>query len=190
MQEALVFVLRTLADLYLITFILRLIFQWNRTDARNPLVQFILRITNPLVIPARRLLPPLGGFDTGTAAVLLILACARTMAITALSCVGDPGALQIVFIALVRTAELTLHLYFWVVLLYVLMSWVNPGTWNPASALLASIAEPILAPLRRVIPSIGGLDLSPLFLIIGLQAVVMALPIRAAMTGLLCTGPI
>ena len=190
MQDALVCVLRTLADLYLITFILRLIFQWNRTDARNPLVQFILRVTNPLVIPARRIIPPVGSFDTGTAVVLLLLAVARTMAVTSLSCVGDPGPLQFLFIATVRVAELTLHLYFWVVLLYVLMSWINPGTWNPASALLASVAEPLLAPLRRFIPSIGGLDLSPLFVVIGLQALVMMLPMRAAMSGLICTGPL
>ncbi len=70
-----------------------------------------------------------------------------------------------------------LRMYVFAILVYAILSFVNPGTYNPLSSVLASISEPLLRPVRRVIPPIGGLDLSPLFVIIGLQALIMAVPL-------------
>ena len=70
-------------------------------------------------------------------------------------------------------------MYVFVILIYAILSFVNPGAYNPLSNVLASVSEPLLRPVKRIIPTIGGLDLSPLFVLIGLQAVIIALPIKA-----------
>ncbi len=188
MRDALIFIFRTLLDLYIITFVLRLILQWVRADFRNPLTQFIVRITNPLVIPLRRIIPAIGGLDTGTLIIVLSLELLMTVALINGACLGDPNISQTILLALLRLVYLTLRIYLFVILIYVLLSWISPGSYNPAAILLTSITEPILKPLRRIIPSIGGLDLSPLFALIGIQALTMVLPIGQAMRGLVCTS--
>lgn len=188
MRDALTFILRTLLDLYLLTFLLRFILQWIRADFRNPLTQFILKLTNPLVIPARRLIPAAGGIDTATLVIVLLLELLMTVAMLNLACVGSPGLGQILVLTILRLIYLTLRIYMFIILIHVILSWVSPGTYNPAVNLLTAIAEPILKPLRRVIPSIAGFDLSPLFALIGIQALTMVLPIGQAMSGLVCTS--
>jgi YggT family protein len=188
MQNALTFIFRTLLDLYIITFVLRFVLQWIRADVRNPLTQFILRVTNPLVIPVRRVVPPISGIDTATVLVILLLETLATAVLIQLACVGgtDPG--QVVLIAILRLIHLLLRIYLVVILAYVVLSWISPGTYNPAANLLTAIAEPVLQPIRRLIPPIAGLDLSPLFAIIGIQAVTMLLPAGRAMAGLICSS--
>jgi YggT family protein len=188
MRDALIFIFRSLLDLYIITFVLRLILQWVRADFRNPLTQFIVRITNPLVIPLRRVIPAIGGLDTGTLIIVLSLELLITAALTNVACLGDPNISQTILLALLRLVYLTLRIYLFVILIYVLLSWISSGSYNPAAILLTSITEPVLKPLRRIIPSIGGLDLSPLFALIGIQALTMVLPIGQAMQGLVCTS--
>ncbi len=183
MQDALIFIGRTLIDLYIITFILRMIMQWVRADFRNPLTQFILRVTNPLVIPLRRFVPAIGNLDTASLIVVLLLELIVTIVLVSMTCAGEPMILQILSLTILRTVYLALRVYLFIILIYVILSWVSPGTYNPAAALLSSIAEPVLRPVRRLIPPIAGLDLSALFTLIGLQAVTMLLPIgRVAST--------
>jgi YggT family protein len=188
MRDALTFVFRTLLDLYIITFVLRIILQWVRADFRNPLTQFVLRVTNPLVIPARRLIPPAGNLDTATLVVVLLLELIMTLVMINVACLGSAGISQIIALTVLRVVYLTLRIYLFIILIYVVLSWISPGTHNPAVSLLSSIADPVLRPLRRVIPTIAGLDLSALFAIIGIQAFTMILPIGPAMGGLVCTS--
>ena len=188
MRDALTFIFRTLLDLYIITFVLRLILQWVRADFRNPLTQFVLRVTNPLVIPARRLIPPAGNLDTATLVVVLLLELLMTLVMINVACLGGAGIGQIIALTVLRVVYLTLRIYLFIILIYVVLSWISPGTYNPAVSLLSSIADPVLRPLRRVIPTIAGLDLSALFAIIGIQAFTMILPIGPAMGGLVCTS--
>jgi len=188
MQNAAIFIFRTLLELYIITFVLRLIMQWVRADFRNPLAQFIVRVTNPLVVPLRRLIPSARGLDTATLAVVLLMELLMTAVLINLACIGNPDIAQLILLTLLRVVYLVLRIYLFVILIYVILSWITPGTYNPAANLLSSIAEPVLRPLRRVIPSIAGLDLSALFAIIGIQALTMLLPIGRVMTGLACTS--
>ncbi len=186
MQNALVFVVSTLVELYVITFVLRLALGWVRADFRNPLAQLIIKVTNPLVIPARRIVPAAGPLDTASLVVLILLQTAATALLMQLSCVGNPQVDQIVVLALLRLVHVVLNVYFWLLIVYVLSSWLSPGGYNPALALLSSVVAPLLAPLRRVIPTIGGLDLSPIaaFLIIGfLQRLI---PARVPLAGIVC----
>lgn len=177
MQDALVFIIRTLVDLYIITFVLRIIMQWIRADFRNPLTQFILTVTSPLVVPLRRVVPAVGNLDTASLIVVLVLETVVTVVLVNLTCVGEPQIMPLISLAILRTIFLTLRVYLFVILIYVILSWVNPGTFSPVASLLSSISEPVLRPLRRLIPPIGGLDLSALFALIGIQAVTMLLPI-------------
>lgn len=186
MEQALVFIIRTLVDLYIITFVLRIILQWVRADFRNPLTQFILRITNPLVIPLRRFVPPIGGLDTATLIVVVVLELIVTIVVTNLTCSGEPNVLQVISMTVLRVVYLTLRVYLFIILIYIIMSWISPGTYNPAARLMESIAQPVLRPLRRLLPSIGGLDLSALFALIGIQALTMLLPIGRVAAAMGC----
>lgn len=186
MEQALVFIIRTLVDLYIITFVLRIIMQWVRSDFRNPLTQFILRITNPLVIPLRRFVPPIGGLDTATLIVVVVLELIVTIVVTNLTCSGEPNVLQVISMTVLRVVYLTLRVYLFIILIYVIMSWISPGTYNPAARLMESIAQPVLRPLRRLLPPIGGLDLSALFALIGIQALTMLLPIGRVAAAMGC----
>lgn len=188
MQNALLFVLRTLFELYVLCFAMRLLLQWVRTDSRNPLVQFLLRVTNPLVMPLRRLLPPLGRVDTATLLALVGLQLVGTALLVRIGCVGQPGSVQILALTLLGVISLVLRVYFWVILIHVLLSWVSPGGYNPAAALVGALAEPVLAPFRRVVPLIGGLDLSPVFALIALQAASYLLPTGQLLESMLCSG--
>ncbi|MEQ1802717.1 MAG: YggT family protein [Gammaproteobacteria bacterium] len=188
MQNALVFIIRTLFDLYILTFALRLLLQWAAVDKRNPLVQFILRVTNPLVIPLRRVLPPVGRIDTATVVVLVALQVLATALVVRIGCVGEPEILPILGLALLNVARLALGIFTWSIIIYVVLSWVSPGGYNPGAALIAAIVEPLLAPFRRLIPAIGGLDLSPLFALIAIQAISMLLPVDRLLSSMLCSS--
>jgi len=186
MQDALIFIVRTLVDLYIITFVLRIIMQWIRADYRNPLTQFIVRITNPLVIPLRRIVPAAGKLDTASLIVVIILELIVSLVLINLTCNGQPAPLSVLAMTVLRTIYVMLRLYLFVLLIYVILSWVNPGTYNPVSALMSAIVEPLLRRLRRFIPPVGGLDLSALFALIGIQAVTMILPIDRVAASLGC----
>ncbi|HHQ14027.1 MAG TPA: YggT family protein [Chromatiales bacterium] len=189
MSSALIFILRSLIGLYIVAFLLRAILQWVRADIRNPLSQFILRITNPLVLPVRRVVPSIGPADTASLLIALVLQILATTILIQFACIGDANPLQIAWISVLQLVHLVLRIGFFVIIVYVILSWISPaGSYNPAASLLASIVEPLLAPLRRLIPPIGGIDLSPLFAIIAIQAVTMVLPIGQAMSGLLCSA--
>lgn len=188
MRNALTFILRTLVDLYIITFVLRLIMQWVRADTRNPLTQFILTVTNPLTIPLRRFMPSVGRVDTATLTIIVLLELVLILVLISFACVGTPDAVQVVTLTVVRLINLVLRIYLFIILIYVILSWISPGTYNPAANLLATIAEPVLRPLRRIIPPIGGLDLTPLFALILIQALTMLIPEQRVLSGLTCTS--
>ncbi|MBM4196763.1 MAG: YggT family protein [Gammaproteobacteria bacterium] len=176
MQSALIFVLQTLLDLYIVTFFLRVVLAWTRADFRNPLAQFIIKVTNPLVIPARRLIPSIGGLDTATLVVMFLLQVAATALLASVGCGAVAEPAQLVLTAGLRLVHLVLSTYTYLILIYVVASWVSPGGYNPAIAMLSGVVEPVIAPFRRVIPAIGGMDLSPLFAILLVQALKIAIP--------------
>jgi YggT family protein len=178
MQNALLFLIKTIADLYLLTYLLRFILQWVRADYYNPLVQFIVRVTNPLVVPARRLLPSVAGVDLPTLVVLIALEALVTWLLLVLAGVSAPLA-WFAFYVLLRLISLTLWFYLMAILIYVVLSWVGQRQHSPVGAVLGALVEPLLRPARRLIPPIAGLDLAPVLVLILIQAVVIALPLPA-----------
>lgn len=169
MTQALYFIVSTLAQLVLFLFLLRFWMPLLRVDFRNPLAQGVLRLTSPLIVPVRRLLPPVGRVDTATVLVLLALQVLVILLLLVLSGrMAEPALIAVV--ALLQLAIHSLNLFFFVVLISVVLSWIAPQTYNPAIGMISSMAEPVLQPFRKMLPSLGGLDISPIFAIILLQA--------------------
>ncbi len=169
MTQAFVFILKTLAQLYLLLLLLRFWLPVLRADFRNPIAQGILRFTSPLVIPVRRVVPPIGRLDTSTIMVAYVLECLLLLALVAIRGLSI-NALPIALTAVFELAILSLNLFFFVILIKVILSWVAPHNYNPITVLLHTMAEPVLRPFRRVVPGIGGIDISPIFAIILLKA--------------------
>lgn len=168
-MDALLFVLDTFVTLVVIAFLLRLLLPLVRADLRNPVGQAVLRVTNPVVMPLRRLLGSAGRIDLASLVALLLVQLAGTAALRLVA--GGGMALLPVLVQAVRDlAQTVLQFYFIAVLLYALLSWVGTAGRGPAAHLLGRLCDPLLAPVRRVVPPIGGLDLSALFVLIGLQA--------------------
>jgi YggT family protein len=169
-MDALIFIVDSLLTLAVYAFLLRLLLQLSRADFRNPIAQAVLRLTSWLVLPLRRVLPPLGRVDTASwVAGLLAQVAATAVVFVMLTGVAMPlGPL------LVNAARdlivATIQLYTVAIVVYALLSFIAPGTYSPAVGLLSSLCNPLMQPVRRVLPPIGGLDFSPLVLILALQA--------------------
>lgn len=174
MNDALYFVLNTLLTLVVAVFLLRLLMPVVRADFRNPIGEAVLKLTNPLVLPLRRVIPPGRRFDVASLVALLIVHFAKTILLLLLR--GGVLRADIVFVgALYGLLVFVIQFYFYAVLIYALMSWFAGAGYSPAGQVLGRLCEPLLAPFRRVIPPLGGLDLSALFLLIALQAVLILL---------------
>ncbi|HUG97997.1 MAG TPA: YggT family protein [Gammaproteobacteria bacterium] len=173
MNAALFFVIKTLLDLYLIAYILRFLLQWARADFHNPLSQFILRITDPVLRPLRRVVPGWRGVDLSPLLALLLLQLVVTAVLIFLATGAAINLGMLLYYAVLRIIVGTIRLYFVAILMHVILSWVSPGHWNPLVSVLHSLTGPVLRPVRRILPPIGGLDLSPLFVLIGLQALLI-----------------
>ncbi len=174
-MDALIFIVRTLLQVLLVTvFLLRVLLPLVRADSRNQLSQAVIRFTNPLVLPLRRILPPLGKIDTASVIALLIVQVAATATLWLLGAYPWVFTVpQFVHVTLLTLVITILQFYTFAMFLYVLLSWVAPGTYSPAAAMLSSLCEPLLRPVRRLIPPFGGVDLSALFVIVALQALVI-----------------
>jgi YggT family protein len=163
--------------LWLLTlaFMLRLMFQLVRADFRDPMADAIVRITNWLVMPLRRVLPPIGKVDTATVVAVLLVACLRSFVVIALSGLQINDVQLFLRITLIDMVRLVLNIYLFAMLLYALTSYVSPGGYAPGVRLLAQLCEPILKPVRKIIPPIGQIDFSVLWvsIIIGALLVLM-----------------
>lgn len=174
-MAALVFLVETLLSLALWAFLLRLLLQWVRADFRNPLARALVQITSPVLVPLRRVLPAIGRFDTASGLVVLVLALAHAASAPLLYTRALPAPPAWALLALFTILRTTLWTFFAAIFLYALLSLIAPGTYSPAQALLSALAEPVLRPFRRLLPPLGGLDLSPLWAIILIQALLILL---------------
>ncbi len=174
MTQAFYFILKTLAHLYLLLFVLRFWLPLLRADFHNPVAQAVLRLTSPLVVPLRRFVPSIGRMDTATVLVAFVIEFLLIVAL--LTLFGRPPSFMLIAAtALIELCILSFNMFFFVILVRIILSWVAPQSHSPVTAMLNAVSEPILRPFRRVIPSIGGLDISPVFAIVLLQAAVILL---------------
>jgi len=176
LTEAGILLVEVVFGLYLLAVLLRFLFQLARADFYNPISQFLVAFTNPLLKPLRRLIPGLYGIDLASLVLLLVLKCVELYLLLLLGGVAVQW-LPVVAAATVDLLRLALNVYFFAILIRVILSWFMPYGihQNPAGSLLVSLTEPLLRPARRLIPPIGGLDLSPIAVIVVLQLMQLAL---------------
>ncbi|MDH1282542.1 YggT family protein [Pseudomonas chengduensis] len=170
--EALIYIIQTLGSLYLLIVLLRFILQLVRADFYNPLSQFIVKATQPLVKPLRRIIPGFAGLDLASL-VLAILVQLLLMVITLTLMGYNVGGfiLQLLVWSLIGVTSLFLKVFFFALIISVILSWVAPGSYNPGAQLVNQICEPLLAPFRKLLPNLGGLDISPIFAFITINLI-------------------
>ncbi|AEA71824.1 MULTISPECIES: YggT family protein [Pseudomonas] len=173
LNTAAVYVLQTLGSLYLLIVLLRFVLQLVRANFYNPLCQFIVKATQPLLKPLRRIIPSLFGLDMSSL-VLAILVQLALMALTLLLTYGTTGnPLQLLIWSIIGVTALFLKIFFFALIISVILSWVAPGSHNPGAELVNQICEPALAPFRRILPNLGGLDISPILAFMVLKLIDM-----------------
>lgn len=159
------YLIDTLFSLYIGAVLLRFIFQAMDVDYHNPVTQFLVKITSPVVKPLRAILPRIGVFDLASLCLALVLTFAKFLLRLKMSGTSASlGGLAVLSIADVLSVILTI--LFWALLIRVILSWINPDPRQPVVSALYQLTEPLMAPARRLIPPIGGLDLSPIFVFI------------------------
>jgi YggT family protein len=174
-MEAIRYIVDMLLWLLTLAFVLRLLFQLVRADFADPMADAIVRVTNWLILPLRKLLPPVGKVDTATVVAVLLVEAVRTLILIAMAgeAVGD--GLLFLRTLVVDLVGMVLRIYLFALLLYWLTSFVSPGGYAPGVRLLAQVCEPILKPVRRMIPKIGQIDFSVLWVSILIGAMLVLL---------------
>jgi YggT family protein len=167
--EALSYLINLVFGFLLLAVALRFLLAWVRADFYNPVSQFIVTITNPMLRPLRRVIPGYAGVDWP--ALVLMLALKMTeLAILGLIVAGRvpafPGLLTLGFAEIL---SLVIYIFRFAILIQVILSWVNPGAYNPATVLIYRLTEPLMRPARRLLPPLAGLDFSPVIVIVLLQ---------------------
>jgi len=157
------------AGFFLFIIVLRFLLQAVRADFYNPISQFVIKATNPLLVPVRKLVPGFGGFDI---AALVLLVAVELVAIILSLLIMDYSPLPVTNIAIwavLGAVGLFLKLYFWGILIMIVASWLAPQSHNPALLLLRQIVDPVMKPIRKMLPDMGGLDISPIIVFLGIQ---------------------
>jgi YggT family protein len=183
-NEILIYLVQTLLSLYLVSMLLRFLLQLVRADFYNPISQFIVKVTNPLVIPLRRVIPGLGGIDVSSLLLALVLQLAAIVALLLINGLSPPGVFLLFAWSVLGVLGLLVNIYFFALLAMIILSWVAAGSRHPAIYLLYQITEPVMAPFRKVLPPMGGLDLSPILVFVLINIIQIALRHLAQGVGL------
>jgi len=171
--SAIIYIVETLLSLALFVVLARLLLQLTRADFRNPLCQAIVQLTNPLIVPLRRVLPPIGKVDTASVVAVLLVAAVEVSIVAALHGGSWPDPMSWLDAVALEIAHTLLWTYCYAILIYWLLSFIAPGGYSPLQSVLTSLCEPVLRPFRRIIPPLAGLDFSPLWATIAIQALLI-----------------
>lgn len=188
-MQTLLFVVTTVIQLYIFVLLLRVWMQWVRADFYNPFSQFVVKATKPIVTPLRRVIPAIGPIDSASVVVAFVLAIASIIfSLWATNTLPIMG-ITIIPIGIILLLTYIGKLIFWMILIRAIMSWVSQGR-NPIDYLLYQLTEPLMAPIRRIIPAMGGLDFSAMivmFILIALNYLRLdvSLMIDPTLTGIL-----
>jgi YggT family protein len=172
--DPLVFLVKTLFGLYITVVVIRFLLQWARADFYNPVSQFVVKLTSPVLRPLRKMIPGYRGLDTASVVLAWLLKAAE-LAILTLLLGLDRNPLGALAWALPALVGLIISIFLFAVLIRVILSWLNPDPYNPAVDLLTRLTDPIMRPAQRLIPPVSGIDLSPMVVMIGLVLLEMLL---------------
>lgn len=168
-------------------FFFRFLMQGLRVDFRNPLSQFVYKLTNPVLMPIQKALPVVRGWNLAALLVTFLLTLLETWLLYRLAGLGLPiPALLVISLALLIQFAATVVL--WMIILRAILSFVSPDPYNPMVQMLYRLSDPILKPFQKLIPPIGGLDLSPVFAVLALQLVRVLIAAPLIEVGVAMTG--
>ena len=171
---AVIYLISTITDLYVAAILLRLLLQWVKADFYNPLSQFLVKITNPVLVPARRIIPSIGPLDTASVVVMLLLELLQLVIISQIS--QSDFSLAFLLIFAVRKLVFALIMtYFVLIIARVIVSWIASLSRHPIIPLIYQLTDPVLRPFNKLLPAMGGFDLSPLFALITLRFLLLLL---------------
>ena len=174
LTNPLVFLIQVIFGAYIMVVMLRFLLQLVKADFYNPVSQFVIKVTSPPLRPLRRIIPGIGGVDVASIILMWML---KSLELALIIVIGGLGTSLLPALAwsIPELISLFINVFLFAILIQVIISWVNPGGYNPIIGLLNSITEPLLGPARRIVPPISGLDLSPMLVMIGLMLLKMLL---------------
>ena len=181
-----IYIINTLGTLYISLVLVRFLAQLVRADYYNPVSKALVKYTNPLLVPLRKIIPGFMGIDLAAIVLAILLQTALLQSILLIAGLGLFNPLTLVIWALSALLKLLAGIYFWGVIVMMIASWVAQGSRNPALGLLQQILEPVMAPFRKILPPLGMLDLSPILFFMVLNIIrVYVLPALAAAAGMI-----
>jgi len=174
LTNPLVFLVQVIFGAYTLVVMLRFLLQLVKADFYNPVSQFVVKITTPPLRPLRRMIPGIAGLDIASIILMWLL---KSLELALIMMIGGLGTslLPALIWSIPELISLFINVFLFAILIQVIISWVNPGGYNPVIGLLNSLTEPLLGPARRIVPPISGLDLSPMLVMIGLVLLKMLL---------------
>lgn len=173
-SNAFAFLIQTLVHLYLVVILLRILLEATRADFYNPVVQVLVRLTDPLVRPLSKLIPRIGRINVAAVVVLYLIQLVGLFLVLSISG-RTPDPLLLSLLSLRELLRMLLSLYIILIIIGVILSWVGHNVRHPIIPLVFQLTDPVLAPIRRILPGLGGIDLSPLVAIIGIQFLIILL---------------
>mgnify|MGYP003125761519 CR=1 FL=1 len=179
-EEIMIYLVQTALTLYMMAMLLRFLLQLVRADFYNPICQFLVKVTNPLVLPLRRLVPGVAGLDLASLLLTLVLQALGIIVLMVLYGLGLPNPALLLLWSVLGLLGLLVNIYFFALLAMIILSWVAPGSRHPAVFLLFQITEPVMAPFRKLLPPMGGMDFSPILVFILINVLQIALRHLAA----------
>ena len=183
--DPVVFLIDTLCSLYILAVMLRFLLQWTQADFYNPISQFLVKITHPPLRMIRRFVPAVGRIDSSTLLLALVLQILANFAILAVKGMTI-SILALTILSFTDLLKMVLDIFVYAIFAGAILSWFSPGSYGGASSLLYNLTDPLLSVCRRVMPNLGGIDLSPLAALVLLQlAKMMILPPLHELAGLL-----
>ncbi|MGR2740670.1 YggT family protein [Billgrantia sp. Q4P2] len=172
MGNAGLLLVNTLLNIYLFLMMLRFLLQASQADYYNPISQSVVKITQPVVRPFQGFLGPvLGRFDLATLAAAFVLKAVSIVVILQIAGIGMPPITQVAIGAMAAIANAILKIYFFALIVMIVLSWVAPNASHPGALLVMQLVEPIMAPVRKVIPPLGMIDLSPIVVFIAISII-------------------
>ena len=175
LAQAAVFLIQIIFGLYILAVLLRYLLARVRADFYNPLSQFIVKVTNPAIKPLRRIIPGYFGIDWPSIILLFIVQAVEIVLIGLIASGRIPAPLGLFVLTIAYLIKEIIYVFLFIIIIQVIISWVHPGAYNPITVLLYQLSEPILKPVRRLIPPAGGFDWSPLIVLIGFQLLIILL---------------
>ena len=182
LEQALIFILQVPFNVLIVVVMFRLMLQYTKADFYNPISQFTVKLTSPILVPMRRVIPSIGSIDTASFVLLFILQLVLLILVTAIKGVSV-GTLLMLVSTLASLVDLMLTVYWFAILVVIIASWLSPGNYNPILSVLASVTQPILKPFRRV-PPIAGMDFSPMLAMMAIIVTqILLIPLIMSLAG-------